>query len=82
MGRVNRPQLIIFQVCKDKELSPRERLGVLSFLMQFDIHIANYWQPNVDSGIIEVNKKCTPRPHARFIFVVKGPSRATAHAYT
>ena len=34
-----------------KEFSPRERLGVLSFLMRFDVYIANNWQVNIDCEI-------------------------------
>ena len=39
---------------KDEELLPRKLLGVLSFLMHFDIHIANNWQPNIDSEIKQI----------------------------
>ena len=38
---------IIFQVCEGKKLSPRERLEALSFIMHFDIHIANNWWPTL-----------------------------------
>ena len=58
---------------KDEELSPRELLGVLSFLMHFDIHIANNWQPNIDSEIKQI--RSLPGRRQSLFFFVKGPPR-------
>ena len=55
-----------FQVCNDKELSSCEWQGVLSFLMQFDIHIAINWQPTIDSEIKQIRSVHTGRRPSLF----------------
>ena len=48
-------------------------------LMHFDIHIANNWQPNIDSEIKQI--RSLPGCKQNLFFFVKDPPRATAHAY-
>ena len=60
----------MFQVCKDEELSPGELFGVLSFLMDFDIHIANNWQSNIDSEIKQI--RSVPGRRQSLFFLCQG----------
>ena len=76
----------------DIYISSREQLGVLSFLMHFDIHIAKNWWSNVDSEIKQIRSVHTGRRKSLFfscefegstsLFVlVKGPPGTIARAY-
>ena len=68
-------------MCEAEELSARERLGVLSFLMHFDIYIANNWQSNIDSKIKQIRSLHQGRRQSLFFGFGKGSPRATAQAY-
>ena len=50
------------------------------FLIHFNIHIANDWQPNIDSEINQI-RSIQPDLMQSLFFSAKGPPGATAHAY-